>query len=388
MTRTAYLDCISGIAGDMLLAALIDAGADSELLHGLPAALGLDGVQVQVEHTYRQGIAALLVQVVERAPGTARSWADIRSLLTGASLEAEVRERAIEVFARLARAESAVHGVAQDDVHFHELGGADALIDICGTCSLVHDLAVDRLVCSPLPLARGLISAAHGRLPLPAPATLALLEGAPVYGIPSDRELVTPTGAALAVSLADEWGELPPIRLKGVGYGSGTRDDPGRPNLLRVILGEPELAGQAPISIMETNLDDLSPQLVPDAVDSCFEAGALDVWVTPIQMKKGRPGITLAALARPDREQLVARALLRHTTTLGVRIRRGVRYELDREVVTVQVDGRPIRIKLGLLDGAVVNVAPEHDDCAETARASGRTVKAVWADALVAARGA
>ncbi len=316
----------------------------------------------------------------------ARSWSEIRSALAGAALEDSVRARALAAFTRLAEVEAGIHGVSPEDVHFHELGGADALVDICGACALVRDLGVERLVCSPLPLARGLVSAAHGRLPLPAPATMALLEGVPVHGVAAGPELVTPTGAALATTLADDWGELPPMRLAGTGYGAGTRDDPDRPNLLRVILGDAQAAEPPPIAVLETNLDDLNPQLVPDAVEGCFQAGAVDVWVTPIQMKKGRPGIMLAALARPDRERAVAHAMLRHTTTLGVRVRRGHRYELERELATVQVDGRPIRIKLGRLDGAVVNVSPEHDDCAQAAHASGRTTKEVWADALAAAR--
>jgi pyridinium-3,5-bisthiocarboxylic acid mononucleotide nickel chelatase len=386
VTRTAYLDCISGIAGDMLLAALVDTGADRELLHGMPSALGLDGVRVQLERVQRHGIGALSARVLDESPAPARSWSEIRSVLAGASLEEGVRARALRAFTRLAEVEAAIHGVSPEDVHFHELGGADALVDICGACALVRDLGVERLVCSPLPLARGLVSAAHGRLPLPAPATMALLEGVPVHGVAAGAELVTPTGAALATTLADDWGELPPMRLAATGYGAGTRDEPDRPNLLRVILGDAQPAEQPPIAILETNLDDLNPQLVPDAVEGCFHAGAVDVWVTPIQMKKGRPGIMLAALARPDHEQAVAHAMLRHTTTLGVRVRRGHRYELDRELATVEVDGRPIRIKLGRLDGAVVNVSPEHDDCAEAARASGRTAKEVWADALAAAR--
>jgi hypothetical protein len=221
---------------------------------------------------------------------------------------------------------------------------------------------------------------------VPAPATAALLVGKPVYGVDLEAELVTPTGAALASTLADEWGPLPAMTVDRVGYGAGTRDLPERPNVVRVLLGEAAAAAVGEVVLLETNLDDLSPELVPDAAERCFAAGALDVWTAPIGMKKGRPGLLLAALARPEAEAAVARALLEETTTLGVRVSRLRRYELERDERTVEVDGRPVRVKVGRLDGRVVNVAPEHDDCAAIARASGTPVKSVWAAALAAAQ--
>jgi uncharacterized protein (TIGR00299 family) protein len=382
LSRLAYVDCVAGVAGDMLLGALLDAGASEARLHAVPAELGLDGVTIRVERVERQGVGALHVDVIsQRDDHSHRSWRDIRALLS----ERGAPEPALAIFTRLAEAEARVHGVATDDVHLHELGAVDTLVDVCGAVSLLADVGVSRLVCSPLPVARGFVRAAHGVLPTPAPATLELLRGAPLHGVEASGELVTPTGAAIVSTLADAYGPLPPLTLEHVGYGAGTRDLPDRPNVVRVLLGAEMPAPQADVSLLETNLDDLNPEFVPDAVARCFEAGALDVWTTPVQMKKGRPGIVLSALARPSNEDGVARVLLEETTALGLRISRLRRYELEREERVVHVDGQRVRVKLGLLDGRIVNIAPEHDDCAKVARRTGRSVKSVWAAALAAA---
>jgi hypothetical protein len=385
MSRLAYLDCVGGLAGDMLLAALLDAGGDAERLRAVPGLLGLTGVEIAVERVERQGIGALHVRVEAADEHTHRHYREIRRIVEDADLPAEARSRAHEAFARLAEVEGAIHGVAPEEVHFHELGGVDTLVDVCGAFVLLDSLEVDRVACSPIPFARGLTRAAHGVLPLPAPATLGLLAGAPLVGVGTQAELVTPTGAAIAAAVVDEWGELPPLTLESVGYGAGTADFADRPNVLRVLLGDEGGAATAAVVLVETNLDDLSPELVPDAVERCFAAGALDVWTVPAQMKKGRPGIVLSALARPFAEGDVARAMLEETSALGVRVHRLGRYELEREERVVEVAGGSIRVKVALLDGRVVNVAPEHDDCAELARTTGRAVKSVWAEALARA---
>ena len=316
----AYLDCVGGLAGDMLLAALVDADAPEAALHEVPVRLGLEGVEVKLERVERHGIGALHVDVV-------------------------------------------------------------------GVVTLLAELGVERLVCSPLPAGRGVVQTEHGALPLPAPATAALLVGAPVFGVEFEAELVTPTGAALASTLADGWGPLPAMTLERLGYGAGTADFTERANIVRVFLGHSaaHVGREAEVALLETNLDDLLPELVPDAVERCYAAGALDVWTAPIAMKKGRPGLVLSALARPEAEAAVARAILEETTTLGVRVARLRRYELERDERTVELDGRTVRVKVGRLDGRIVNVAPEHDDCAAIARASGTPIKSVWAAALAAA---
>jgi hypothetical protein len=383
--RIAHLDCIGGIAGDMLLAALLDAGASQDALAAVPGLLGIGEVEIRVERVERQGLRALHVQVVPPEAPPPRTWRRTREIIEDAGLPARARARALEVLARLAKAEAAVHGAPVDEVHFHELGGVDTLVDVCGAAILLDDLGIEGVTCSPLPVAHGLTRGEHGPLPLPAPATVELLRGAQLRGEPGDRELVTPTGAALAVTLARSFGPPPPLVLESAGYGAGTDDPPERPNVLRVLVGVPVSTPAGEVVLLETNLDDLNPELVPDAVERCFAAGALDVWTTPAQMKKGRPGIVLSALARPAAERAVAAAILEETSALGVRVARLARYELEREERIVDVEGGTVRVKLGRLDGRIVNVAPEHDDCARVARRSGRPVKSVWAEALAKA---
>lgn len=385
-SRICYLDCVGGLAGDMLLAALLDAGADVGRLRAVPEALGLEGVEISVDRVERQGIGALHVDVHAPAEEHAhRDYREIRGIVERAELPARARSQALDTFARLADAEGRIHGVPPDEVHFHELGAVDTLVDVCGAFVLLDDLGIDRVSCSPLPFARGLTRAAHGVLPLPAPATLGLLEGAPLVGVETEAELVTPTGAAIAASVVETWGSLPPLILERVGYGAGTADFPDRPNVVRVVLGAGPTVATGEVVLLETNLDDLVPELVPDAVERCFAAGALDVWSVPAHMKKGRPGIVLSALARPGAEQEVARAMLEETSALGVRVARLARYELEREERVVEVAGGRVRIKVALLDGRVVNVAPEHDDCSALARSTGRSVKSIWAEALALA---
>jgi uncharacterized protein (TIGR00299 family) protein len=384
--RVLYLDCVGGLAGDMLLAALVDAGAPADVLQRLPSALGLDGVRVSTTRVHRQGVAARRV-AVEGANGSARGerYADLRDRLEAAAMSKAVRARSIDALTRLAEAEGAIHGVAIEEVRFDELG-ADTLVDLCGAFALLEAIEVQRVVCSPLPFSRGLIDTRAGRLPSSAPATLRLLRGAPIVGVPEQGELVTPTGAAIASVVADAWGELPSLVLGDVGYGAGARELRTRPNVVRAVLGtSTESPERHEVLLLEANVDDMVPELVPDAAERCREAGAIDVWTAPVAMKKGRPGVVLSALARPDAEMPVATALLEHSTTLGVRVARLHRHELEREVREVDVFGHRVRVKLGLLGGRVVNVGPEHDDCAAVASRTGRPVKQVWAAALAAA---
>jgi hypothetical protein len=390
MTRVLYVDAIGGVAGDMLLGALIDAGADAgEVEDGLRR-VGAGALSLRTERVDRGGIASCHATIVaEESPARARGLREIRELIDGAALGSRVAERSHAVFAALAAAEGAVHGISAEEVHFHEVGALDAIGDVCGIALALESLAVDELCCSPLPMPRGFVASAHGALPLPAPATLELLRGAPLHGVDLDAELVTPTGAAVLAGLRASYGALPSMTLDAIGYGAGAREFDALPNVTRVLIGERVAAGAdpavAPALLIETNLDDLSPELVPDAAERCFSAGALDVWVTPVQMKKGRPGVVLAALARPADERAVAEMMLRETTALGVRVSPVWRWELERRSVTVDVDGEPVRVKLGLLDGETINAAPEHDDCRAVARRVGRPVKDIWAAALAAA---
>jgi pyridinium-3,5-bisthiocarboxylic acid mononucleotide nickel chelatase len=381
-----YLDCVGGVAGDMMLASLIDAGASLDAVRsGLPIA----ALDLRVERVERQGLAALALTVVTGDHHAHRNWRDVRAVIDSGSMPERARARAHAVFARLAEAEGRVHGVSPEEVTFHEVGALDAIADICGVTLALEDLDIDDVVCSPLPLGRGLTRGAHGLLPLPAPATVDLLRGAKVYGVDAVGETVTPTGAALVVSLASSFGPPPPMTLAAVGSGAGTWDPDHVPNVVRSFVGEPApaLIWQEGPLILETNLDDLLPEFVPDVIDACLAAGAADVWTTPALMKHGRPGLTLAALVHAADERPVAEAILRHTTTLGLRVRRTEhRWALDREFRTVAVAGLPISVKIGLLDGEVVNIKPEHRDCVRVAGQLGRSVKTVWAAALAQAQ--
>jgi uncharacterized protein (TIGR00299 family) protein len=372
----------------MLVAALLHAGGTEEALREVPARLGFGELELSVAQVERHGIAAQRVDVVGGDRRAADGWPEIQRVFERASLAETVRDRGLAIFRRLAEAEAKVHGIDLEGVHLHELSSVDTFVDVVGAITIVEELRLERIICSPLPLARGVAESAHGVLPLPAPATAELLVGAPIHGSDAGVELVTPTGAALASGLADAWGPLPAMTLERVGYGAGARDLLELPNVTRVFVGQesPAAAGRGDVVLLETNLDDLLPELVPDAVDRCLEAGALDVWTAPISMKKGRPGLLLSALARPHAQDAVAQAILRETTALGVRVGRLTRYELDREQTAVDVDGRAIRVKIGRLDGRVVNIAPEHDDCVAVARATGTPLKSVWAAALAAAR--
>jgi uncharacterized protein (TIGR00299 family) protein len=385
VTRLLYLDCIGGAAGDMLLAALLDAGAEPDAIRSGLSGLGVEGLALHTERAVRHGISAMRVAVRGAESQPHRDWASIRDQIDAAGLPERPRARAQEAFRRLAHAEGRIHDMDPERVHFHEVGAVDAIGEVCGVALALESLGIDRVACSPLPAGRGLVQAAHGRLPIPAPATLALLEGAPVYGVPLEAELVTPTGAALVAALAEEYGPLPSLTLERTGYGAGSRDMAELPNVVRAIVGTAAPSAVRTVSLIEANLDDLLPELAPDAAEACFAAGALDVWTTPAQMKRGRPGFVISALARPADEEAVATAMLRETTTLGVRIARLDRIELERESRTVEVAGEPVRVKVGLLDGRVVNLAPEHADCERAARITGDPVKTVWARALAAA---
>ncbi|CAM3611053.1 nickel pincer cofactor biosynthesis protein LarC [Smaragdicoccus niigatensis] len=390
-----YIDCVGGIAGDMLMASLIDAGAS---LTSIQAQLPAVGVELQVKRVERQGAGALLLDVaVTGHDHSHRTWRDVRAIIDSAELPERARVRAHKAFELLAIAEGHVHGVSPDEVEFHEVGAHDAIADICGVALALEDLDIDEVVCSPLPLGRGVTKGAHGLLPLPAPATLALLRGVPVSGAVVPGETVTPTGAALVAALASSFGGIPVMTLASVGCGAGQRDSKDVPNIVRALIGQ-RTAGldrsSGPI-VLETNLDDLVPEFVPDIIDACLAAGAADAWTTPIVMKRGRPGITLCALVPEAKERPVADVILRHTTALGVRARRSEhRWALQREFITVHVDGHPVSIKLGLLGDEIVNLKPEHRDCVRVAQETGRTVKAVWTSALahahdeIAARGA
>ncbi len=389
-----YLDCIGGAAGDMVLGALIDAGTSVDAINDGLRVLGIAGLRVETARASRHSIDSATVKIrwdgdglsdEDSAEHPGRRYVDIRTLISQAHLPARVQSRALAAFRRLAEAEGRIHGTDPEEAHFHELGSEDAIGDIVGVCIALDLLGVDEIQCSPLPIGRGFVRSEHGVLPLPAPATLELLKGLPVEGVDIDRELVTPTGAALVASLATSFGTFPSMIPQTIGYGAGGRDLPQRPNIVRAVIGQPVSSSSREVVLIETNLDDCLPEFVPDAAAAVTRAGALDVWTSSAQMKKGRPGFVLHALARRERSEDVALAMLTETSALGVRMCTYDRIELDRAFLQVKVDAHVVNVKLGKLGDRTLNYAPEHDDCAIAAAAMQVPVKEVYARALTAA---
>lgn len=382
--KVAYLDCQGGLAGDMLLGALLDAGTSEEAVRAALDGLSLSGWQLELSEVQRGGLRALRATVRLEAEQPARPYREVRAMLQSAALDEAVKARALSVFEELARAEARVHGRGDlDAVHLHEAGATDALIDVVGICAALADLEVQDLICSPLPLGRGTAQGAHGALPLPAPAVLELLAGAPVTGA-GQGETVTPTGAAVVRALAASFGDLPDMTLLATGYGAGARDTP-RPNVVRVLLGEALDGLPAARSVLiETNLDDMSPELFPEVIARLLAAGAQDAWVTPIVMKKGRPAFSLSALCAPADRARVLDVLYAETTTFGTRTSVVTKDELERSWAEVDVAGFRVRVKLARRGGTIVTAAPEHDDALAAARAAGLPLKEIYRLALQA----
>ena len=382
----AWFSCEAGASGDMLLGALVDAGAPLEAVQAAVAAVGVEPVLLSAGSVTRQGLAATKVNVAAPRTDVVRTWANLRGLLEDADLVDPVRARALDVFARLARAEATAHGISPEQVHFHEVGALDAVADVVGVCAGVAALGLDRLVASPIALGSGSVRTAHGLLPVPGPAVLALLAdaSAPAHGGPAGEELATPTGVALVTALASGYGPLPPMRPTGTGTGAGGRDPADRPNVVRLAVGE-ALAADSPhqVVVLETNVDDLDPRAWPAVLADLLAAGALDAWLTPVLMKKGRPAHVVSALAEPVAVPAVRAVLFRETTTLGIRESGVARQVLARRFRTVDVGGQPVAVKLGLgPDGEVLNAVPEWEDVVRAAAALDRPVKAVLAQAL------
>jgi uncharacterized protein (TIGR00299 family) protein len=385
-----WLDCSAGASGDMFLGALVDAGVEVEVLQRAVDALDTEPVQLRVESVTRGGLGATRVHVDAPVSTETRSWADVRHLLDSAQLADDVRALALDAFSRLAEAEAAVHRVDVDGVHFHEVGALDALADVVGTAAGLRSLGLTELVASPVSLGSGTARGAHGPLPVPVPAVLALLSGAPVQSGAARHEMTTPTGAALLAAAVTRWGELPPMRITRTGMGAGGRDPAEVANVLRLVIGEPEtgeqLDGPTSALLVETNVDDLDPRLWPAVLQRLLDVGAHDAWLTPILMKKGRPAHTLSVLCTADVAADVERVVFTETSTIGVRTQRVGKRALQRTEATVDVDGQQIRVKLAALDGEVVNANPEYDDVVAAAHALGRPVKAVLAQAAAAAQ--
>ncbi|HVC77678.1 MAG TPA: nickel pincer cofactor biosynthesis protein LarC [Candidatus Micrarchaeaceae archaeon] len=375
----AYFDCFAGISGDMTLGALLDSGGDASLLDATVEALRLgDEVRVEVRRETRGHVGGTRV-IVHTTEKVARTVPALRSAVQGSGAPGQVKRSAIAAIDRLARAESRIHGVDEEQVHLHELGGADTLVDLVGAFWLLHALEIGQVYASALPAPRG----RKDGMPLPAPASLRVLEGtgAVLQAVDEERELVTPTGAAILAVCAKF--ERPAISLRSVGYGIGSRDQPG--NVLAVWLGE-EARQEAGVTVVETNLDDMAPNLVAALAEDLMTAGALDVSVTPVLMKKGRPGHLLTVMSPPDLVAKLTDHLLRHSTTLGVRMSAAQRVVAARRVIEVQTEFGMARAKVKELEGRAVDVAPEYEDCRRLSRETGADLRDVMRAVSAAAR--
>jgi len=390
MTRVAWWHCFSGIAGDMALASLLDAGADLDMVLAGLDEIPVTGWRLETARTWRSGLSAtqLRVDVDPAAEPGERTWATIRSLLdTADGLPERVRQRAQTVFARLATAEGRLHGVPAEEVHFHEVGGFDALVDVVGTCLALESLDIGSVCSSPVALGTGTVNSSHGVLPVPAPAVVELLKDVPVYGSGQAVELTTPTGAALLAGLADSFGPLPPLVPTASGYGAGARQLDGVPNVLQVVVGEMENGtGRGPgrrqeLVVVEANVDDVTGEVLGHTVEALMGAGALDAWLVPVVAKKGRPGHVVSFLAEPTRLADLAKVLVQETGTLGYRERSVTRSALDRELVEVVVGGLAVRVKTG-----PHRVKAEYEDCARAAAELGLSITEVARLAEQAAR--
>jgi pyridinium-3,5-bisthiocarboxylic acid mononucleotide nickel chelatase len=363
--KTAYFDCVAGASGDMILGALLDAGLPEAKLQKRLEALRLDGFELRAHTVSKQGFRATKVDVLVNDSVPARALPEIEAVVRASNLSAAIQSQALRIIRRLGEVEAGIHGTSVDEVHLHELGGVDAIVDIVATLIGIEELGVGRVVVSPLPLGRGFVRGAHGKIPLPAPATLALLKDVPIVGSDLDLELVTPTGAVLLTTLADQFGPIPAMTLTSVGYGAGSRDLP-IPNVLRLLLGDEQVAGTVPSETLvelETNVDDMNPEIYDYIMERLFAAGALDVFCSPIQMKKNRPATLLRVLCRPrDTDELMA-VLFSESSTLGIRQRLVSRHFLPREIITVNTPFGPIRLKLARLPDGATKAAPEYEDC-------------------------
>ena len=378
-----WLDCAAGVSGDMLLGALVSAGVPlAELSAAVTAAVStVADVSLTAAPVRRGGLAAVQVHVACQDSEVRRTWSDVRELLARADLDGAVRDDALGVFALLAEAEGSVHGVPVDEVHFHEVGALDAIADVVGVCAGLRSLGLTQLHCGPVSLGSGTARGAHGTLPVPVPAVLALLAGVPVQAGPAPFESTTPTGAALLRGLVTSWGPLPALSVSRVGVGAGGHDPAGHANVVRLVLGAPAAVPAGACVLLETNVDDLDPRLWPAVLARLLDAGAHDAWLTPVLMKKGRPAHVLSALAPPAALPALRAVVFRETSTIGLRESPVDRQVLDRSAASVSVGGQPVAVKLAWLEGAVVNASVEHADVVRAAEVLGRPVQAVLNEA-------
>ena len=376
--RAAYFDCFSGISGDMILAALIDAGLPADRLRQELSGLPVTGWELKTERVNRGGMEAGRVEVVIGEDQPRRRLEDILELLSTGELDGEVAELAGRVFTRLAQAEARVHGRDISEVHFHEVGAVDAIVDVVGALAGLKIIGIDEVYASPLRLGTGSVTCQHGVLPVPAPATVELLKEVPIQTTEIPAELVTPTGAAIITTLAKRFGPSPLMRLEQVGYGAGQRELEEMPNLLRLLIGTTEeWLEQDRTTILECNLDDMSPELCAPLVETLLQEGARDAYLTPVIMKKGRPGVVLTVLSPVESVDDLSRTIFRHTTTLGIRSFETARWKLDRRIERIETKWGSVRVKVSRFEGRD-RAMPEYEDCLQISRRQSLPLREVY----------
>jgi uncharacterized protein (TIGR00299 family) protein len=384
--RYAYFDCFCGISGDMTLGALLDAGVSIDHLRTELQLLNLPGWELATEKVWKNGMAATYAKVRVQDTTTHRSLSTILEIIEKSNLSAAVKDRASAIFKKLGEAEAAVHDVPLEKIHFHEVGAVDAIIDIVGACIGFSALGIESFACSPLNVGGGTAKMAHGVLPVPAPATARLLIGKPTYSNGVQKELVTPTGAAIVATLCTSFGPQPPMSVTSIGYGAGTADLEGQPNVLRLMVGEAAekraAAESETIRVLEANLDDMNPQIYGYFLEKALAAGALDVFTTPVQMKKNRPGTLVTVLCKLEDEPKFHEMLFAETTTLGVRTYTAERRVLARQWETVRTTFGEIRIKVARLNGHIQQASPEFEDCRKLAEAQNVPLQRVMDEAI------
>ena len=383
--RAAYFDCFSGISGDMVLGALVDLGWPVEELKRELDKLDLFDYRIEAKKVAKRGILSTQIKIRAKEEKKERTLEDILSILDKSKLEKERKEPSRAIFTKLASVEAKIHGKDVQKIHFHELGGLDTIIDVVGAMAGVNYLSVEKVYSSPLPLGKGFVKCSHGILPVPAPATLELLKEVPVYGSDIEAELVTPTGAAIISNLAENFGQMPPMKIEHIGYGAGQRDLT-IPNLLRVSIGVIRKAYEEDVvSLIQTNIDDMNPELYEHIVDRLFHEGALDVFLTPIQMKRTRPATMLSVIADEEKMEKMLEIIFDETTTLGIRISKIKRRKLNRENRKVSTKYGKIEVKIGKHDGVVKNISPSYEECRKIATHLKIPLKKVYQEAKQAA---
>lgn len=378
--KTLYLDTFSGISGDMMLGLLVDLGVDLAHLEDELKKLPVAGYQLEKRSEKRHGIAGTRVEVICEPNQPSRKWSEIDQMLETSGLETSVKETARRIFKRLGEAEAQVHQVKLDEVHFHEVGAVDAIVDIVGSTIGLHQLQLDEIICSPLPLSSGMTKGDHGAIPLPAPATLQLLKGQPVSNANSSKELVTPTGAAIAAEVA-RFATMPEISIESIGYGVGGWTLEDRPNLLRGIIGEADEASSFEhdlITVIESNIDDSPPEWLGSLLERLLNEGALDAAFTPLQMKKNRPGVLLTVIAEPKDATRLAQIVLRESSAIGVRMSEKRRMKLRRETASIETRIGSAKVKLIYEGEKLLRITPEHDSCQQLAKESGQPLPEVY----------